>query len=106
MPGCSDTVGKTVIGWNEKGGSYYSVGRKYTVKTDKTFNPLRRFYGDMTGDNRVNATDLSIIRKNIIGGKADLLAISDVTSDGSLNLKDLVRIKKWLAGYAVPFNQD
>jgi len=106
LPDCSDTVGKPVIGWNEQGGSYYSVGRKYSVKSDKSFNPMRRFYGDMTGDNNINAIDISIIRKNIINGKNDLFVISDITSDGNLNLKDLVRMKKWLSGYAVPFNEE
>lgn len=106
LPAFSDTIGKAVIGWNDKNGSYYSVGRKYTAKSDNTFKPVRRNFGDITGDGKINAVDVSIIRRNLIKGKADMPSISDLTSDGSFNLKDLVRMKKWIAGYTVPFCQE
>lgn len=106
LPDYSYTIGKNVIGWYEQGGAYYSAGKKYIVESDRVFNPASRFYGDATGDGNINAKDISAIRKRLLKGNNDLLKICDITSDKKFNLKDLVRMKKWLAGYAVPFCQE
>lgn len=57
-------------------------------------------YADITGDFKADATDVSYMRKFVISKIATLTdeAVFDITGDGVSDLKDLVRIKRVLAG--------
>ena len=66
---------------------------------------MESYYGDLTGDGYINATDISAMRKCIIDGEEFILSVCDINTDGEFNAIDIVRMKKWLAGYTVAFNE-
>lgn len=58
--------------------------------------------GDVTGDGKVNLTDLVRLRKYLAGMDVIIEAdAGDVTGDGTVGLADLVRLRKYLAGMDV-----
>ena len=58
--------------------------------------------GDVTGDGKVNLTDLVRMRKYLAGMDVIFDAdAGDVTGDGTVGLADLVRLRKYLAGMDV-----
>ena len=55
-------------------------------------------YGDVTGDGRVNATDLVRLMKYISGADVEIKTVTaDVNGDGSINSKDLTRLMKLIS---------
>lgn len=61
--------------------------------------PAKPLYGDVNADSAVDATDLTALRKFLLGsdtGIDELLA--DVAIDGTIDIIDLIRLKKYLAG--------
>lgn len=63
-------------------------------------------YGDATGDGKVTAADVLIIRKNIAGQSVTLnIDLSDVNKDGKLTAADVLIIRKHIAGQQIaPWN--
>jgi len=57
--------------------------------------------GDINLDDELNAQDITIMRKNLLGIETDShlrqTVLLDVNNDGKFNIIDLVRIKKLLA---------
>ena len=57
---------------------------------------------DLDGDGTVNATDISLLKRNLLGidtlNSAQQKAISGANSD-AIDIRDLIRIKKYLANY-------
>ncbi|MGN0493186.1 MAG: dockerin type I repeat-containing protein, partial [Acutalibacteraceae bacterium] len=79
-------------------------GDAYTVANDDIFTAVFSYYGDLDENNDVNASDLTVLRKYLLGCETitdEILEIADVKSDGNIDLLDLIRMKKYLAGYAV-----
>ncbi len=55
--------------------------------------------GDFDGDGTVNGNDIVILRKELIEiDVSDIGTVTDLTNDGIIDLRDLVRIKKIIAG--------
>ena len=104
LPLVSNKIGKTVLGWKGNTEIIYSPGENIVVENPESFASLESYYGDLTGDGYINATDISAMRKCIIDGVECILSVSDINTDGEFNAIDIVRMKKWLAGYTVAFN--
>lgn len=73
--------------------------------TERTFKTLtdeiKDFkYGDVNGDNKVNSTDHSLLKRYILETVTDLsekgLKAADVNADGKINSSDLVLIKRYI----------
>lgn len=80
------------------------AGDLYTVENDDTLTAVFSYYGDLDENNDVNASDLTVLKKHLLGCETitdEILEIADVKSDGNIDLLDLIRMKKYLAGYAV-----
>lgn len=73
--------------------------------SDKSEALTVRLYaeGDIGNDGAVDATDLSLIRKHLLGAEnvSDLFA-ADVNLDGQIDIRDIVRIKNILSGKSYP----
>lgn len=66
----------------------------------KTFDVrvIETLYGDLDMSGSVDGTDLSNLRKYLLGVESDIhRAVTDVTDDGDTNIIDLVRMKRHLA---------
>ena len=73
---------------------------EYTVSGDVHFSPVFSYYGDVNGDDRLDAGDLGVYRKHLLG--EELIAeeysdIADIAKNGEIDIIDLVRLKKFLA---------
>ena len=55
-------------------------------------------YGDVNLDNKINSSDAVFLRKYLLGD-SDTVVTVDVNGDGSIDIKDLVRLKKILTSY-------
>lgn len=59
-----------------------------------------RLNGDLDLNGRVDAADLAIMRKLLLGVEVETEANVDVNDDRSFDIKDLIRLKKIIAGLA------
>lgn len=91
--------------WEDSKENPYNAEDIYTVDGDDTLKPIYSYYGDLNGDYKITAPDLAILRKHIIGVSEieddDILLLADVNADDECNLLDLIRMKKYIAGYNV-----
>ncbi len=83
---------------------YVAMGVTYTYK-----NVANTFYstpvevttallrGDIDKDGKVNAIDLAEFRKNLLNDESHDAILADANGDGDINIKDLVRLKKYVA---------
>ncbi|MGN0494165.1 MAG: dockerin type I repeat-containing protein [Acutalibacteraceae bacterium] len=94
-----EKIGQRFIGWYDTQNKLLiNVGEKLSVTGDTVLTAEYSYYGDINSDGDINATDISSLRKNLIGVTSGLTENGDVNADGSLDILDLVRMKKWLAG--------
>ncbi len=67
-----------------------------------SYHPAKNPYlvGDMNGDDRVNAVDLALMKRAMIGGQADRVALrpADTNADGIISVADAVAMQKHLLG--------
>ncbi len=54
--------------------------------------------GDLTGDDKVDVTDLIRLKKYIADSSTELSASADLNDDGRVDILDLIRLKKIIAG--------
>lgn len=67
-----------------------------------TISPYGTVYtmpGDFSGDGRLDAKDLSFIRRVLVSKIETDPYVADVNQDGSVDLRDLVRLKKIIVNY-------
>lgn len=82
-----------------------STGMTATIKKGtktKTYNIV--LYGDLNGDNKVNALDLLKVQKHIIGStklSGASLKSADTNKDGKVNALDLLKVQKQILGVSV-----
>lgn len=70
-----------------------------TKQDGKTFvNAVFRILGDISGDDKIDAYDITIMRKFLLGNGTLRSTDGDVNQNGAVDLKDLVRLKKSAAG--------
>lgn len=73
---------------------------EYTVSGDVHFSPVFSYYGDVNGDDRLDAGDLGVYRKHLLGEEfiaEEYSDIADIAKNGEIDIIDLVRLKKFLA---------
>lgn len=75
-----------------------AIGTGYTVTTGgKTYTMVVR--GDVSGDGKINSTDLLKIQKHLLAAKklsGSYQSAADVNGDGKINSTDLLKIQKYL----------
>jgi len=92
-------AGAYFAGWIANG-KLYNSGDAYTVSANTDFKSKFIYYGNLdSSDNDINANDLSIMRRILLGKTNidtvnDGVIAADIDANGKINLKDLVRIKK------------
>ncbi len=64
------------------------------IEADKADTPT----GDLTGDDKVDVTDLIRLKKYIADSSTELSASADLNGDGRVDILDLIRLKKIIAG--------
>lgn len=56
------------------------------------------FWGDADLNGAIDSSDLAVIRKAVLFPDTEYNITSDTTGDGTVDIKDLIRLKKYLAG--------
>ena len=102
----STKIGKAFVNWRDSSSKSCNAGEEYIVKGNTILYFTERYYGDLNGDGNINANDLTLVRKGVLNENTLVNKVNDITSDSEFDLKDLVRMKKWLAGYCVPFGEE
>lgn len=105
LPSVSAKIGKALLGWTDNSGDYYTAGQEYSVAAETSFTADECYYGDINSDGSINITDIAGMRNCFLEDDEYEVSVADITTDGKLDSRDIVRMKKWLAGYAVAFNQ-
>ena len=104
LPDISMESGKVLLGWRNSLEKEYSGGSEYIVTENNILTENNCYYGDITVDGSIDATDMSCMRFGLLENSELNTNVCDINSDSSFNAVDIVRFKKWLAGYTVPFN--
>ena len=78
---------------------YQRIAETDTTYASESSAPLKvrtYFCGDINGDGKINSTDLSMLRKNIISGNTDYAENlqCDIKIDGKIDILDLIKLKK------------
>ena len=103
--GCSSLTDVYYYG-DEKDKNNISIGSYNTyLKNAQWHYPIN--YGDADGNGKINASDLTKLKKLILSDIADYDSntVCDVNGDGKVDILDLVRLKKYLAGIDVPLGK-
>ncbi len=79
--------------YNVKDGEYSFTKPSGSLK----FNAIFKIIGDITGDDLINATDLGVLRSYLLGHGDIRMSDGDITDNGSIDVVDLVRLKKLAA---------
>lgn len=79
-----DTVYRIVLRCNAGSAAYYD-------------NVFLYKQGDIDGDSLVNATDISMVKKQLLINESVIEEIYDINEDGDINIIDLIAIKKKLS---------
>ena len=84
---------------------YYAIvaedagGNKTVWSSTETVSTFK--LGDINCDGSVNGTDLTILRKHIVGSEVNDNLVMDFNDDNAVNIKDIVRLKKIIAGIEI-----
>lgn len=71
---------------------------EHTVSKTVNVNVFEKLYGDLNADTAIDASDMVILRKYLLGIKTNMhICVSDLNDDGSINIIDLVRFKKYFS---------
>ena len=88
-----------------KAGQWFMVDNIKVIELDEdtmtnlvTNGDFEDIVGDVDGNAKINGSDLARLRSSLIGLKDANLVNADVNNDGKVDLLDLVRIKKFVAG--------
>ncbi len=74
--------------------------------TDNNVLTISTNYGDLNGDQSVNAKDLMILRKHLAGYTEQIdLNLADVYQDNKVNLKDCLLLRQFLADWDVALGE-
>ena len=94
--------GYAFIGWTGSNGEEPEI--EVTIEKGTTGNLTYTanyvLYGDVNGDNTLNAKDTTLLRRYLAGGygvTTNSIA-SDINQDGILNSKDITLLRRYLAG--------
>lgn len=97
LPVAEERIGYKFIGWRGNvSGNLYN-GRAI-VGENTAYTAKYILYGDIDASGNIDAFDLSLFVKCILENYDVENDNADVNVDGNVNILDLVRIKKWMAG--------
>ncbi len=100
LPAVEHVAGMKFIGWyaNEET-DVIKAGEEFKTAADVTLTAKYVCLGDMDADNKLNVSDLSLMKTLLLGGTENADTVSDINSDGKTDIKDLVKMKKWLGNF-------
>lgn len=81
-----------------------SIGDNNECLLDATIHFNYTMPGDLTGDGVVTAIDLVTLMRNLIDAEDVDIENADLNSDGSIDILDIIRLLKYLAGEDVELN--
>ncbi len=95
MPEVQKYLGYKFLGWaNNKDDVLLGEGDVYKATTGIQFNTDYKYYGDMDENSLIDGEDYNILKNVILEKTADTKEISDIRTDGDINIADLLRLKK------------
>lgn len=91
--------GSLVLGWENLADNELYGFTAYQVSDHAVYRAVTGIIGDADLDGGLSGDDLAILRKSILGSAAaDFPQLLDVNSDNEINILDMVRLKKRIAG--------
>ena len=93
--------------WNECSCGFIKDKSEHTLDEEGKCTECRFgrvMLGDLNGDGKISAIDLTLMRKYIAGYKVDMIeAASDLNGDGRITAIDLTMLRKYIAGLITEF---
>ena len=84
-------------GWKDAEGTVYAAGAEYEVKGNDALTAQWKYLGDIDGDGEIGkASDIALLRKSLFTN--DNIDVADVNGSGSVDITDLIRLKKFATG--------
>lgn len=84
-------------GWKDAEGTVYAAGAAYEVKGNDELTAQWKYLGDIDGDGEIGrASDIALLRKSLFAN--DNIDVADVNGSGSVDIGDLIRLKKFATG--------
>ena len=93
--------------WNECSCGFIKDKSEHTLDEEGKCTECRFgrvMLGDLNGDGKISAIDLTLMRKYIAGYKVDMIeAAADLNGDGGITAVDLTMLRKYIAGLITEF---
>ena len=93
--------------WNECSCGFIKDKSEHTLDEEGKCTECRFgrvMLGDLNGDGKISAIDLTLMRKYIAGYKVDMIeAAADLNGDGRITAIDLTMLRKYIAGLIAEF---
>ena len=93
--------------WNECSCGFIKDKSEHTLDEEGKCTECRFgrvMLGDLNGDGKISAIDLTLMRKYIAGYKVDMIeAAADLNGDGRITAVDLTMLRKYIAGLITEF---
>ena len=93
--------------WNECSCGFTKDKSEHTLDEEGKCTECRFgrvMLGDLNGDGKISAIDLTLMRKYIAGYKVDMIeAAADLNGDGRITAIDLTMLRKYIAGLITEF---
>lgn len=93
--------------WNECSCGFIRDKSEHTLDEEGKCTECRFgrvMLGDLNGDGKISAIDLTLMRKYIAGYKVDMIeAAADLNGDGRITAIDLTMLRKYIAGLITEF---
>ena len=93
--------------WNECSCGFIKDKSEHTLDEEGKCTECRFgrvMLGDLNGDGKISAIDLTLMRKYIAGYKVDMIeAAADLNGDGRITAIDLTMLRKYIAGLITEF---
>lgn len=97
LPDAAAPESSVMLGWYDEENIFYDIDSKISVTSDMCFTAENVLIGDANTDDIIDGLDLVLLRQTLLGRINTVSSrIIDLTADGEVDIRDMVRLKKLL----------